>query len=498
MYQLHTEVFSLLLAIPVLVFLWSRKLAAHEHEYPPLVRTSIPWIGNAIQYAYNPIALFERCRLQYGPVYKIRLGGRHVTVVSTSETIASVYRDHGKKLNSGEQNMWLFNAVADIPVANKFIYEVTDGMLFPIIADCLSKGSLMTFTSDFGKHAVNFIEEMLSTDGGTILPLVDLVGEVMYKSTSLAIFGPLFPLSSHHDFALLDRNVHLIILKIPFVAQPAIKARERLLAQVVEYIAEGWREEGDGYIEGGSELASGCIRVLKSLKLSDTDVGAAFLSFMWGIHAMSVRSVFWMMAHLLVHGDALQRVRQEIDKGLGEEPDRLKSLLAEGPQALDETRFPLLDSAIKETLRQITVTGGIREALFDTEIRGSDQAYLIPKGEFVLAYPRAQNHDQRLYPEPHKYKVDRFLDPDTGKILDSLARINWGGGAHLCKGRHFAQFSLKCVAVVCLHFLDMSPLSGPDGAIMYPKMSPRSVGVLQVDEKWRVHVQRRKRGDGGT
>ena len=367
-------------------------------------------------------------RLRYGPVYKILVGGRRITVVSSPDTIANFFRDQTGALHTGKQILQIFRAVGDINIGHEYLHEVTDGMLFPVISDCLSKNNLEIFTSDFAKHFLRFMEPF-STSTSTTLPLVHLVSEGMYKAASLAIFGPLFPTDSHRDFTFVDGNIHMLLLPVPFFGAAAKRARRRLLSQVGEYIKNGWRSEEDGHIEGASELASRCVRILKRCSLSHDNVAATFLAFMWGIHSMSMRSSFWVVAHLLTHENALKSVREEVDNVIAATEGGLHTLF-NSPYALDAMHLPLLDSAVKETMRHITVMGGMREAMADVEIRGADQTYIIRKGELISAYLGAQNHNENEFCDPYAYKFDRFAG-DSGKRLHSLVRMNWGGGRHL-------------------------------------------------------------------
>jgi cytochrome P450 len=360
----------------------------------------------------------------------------HITVVSSTDTITSVFRDT-KVLHVAEQNIQIARVISEVDSHHEcYIYEVTDGLLFPIIAECLSGSSLQKYNSDFTRHFLRYMESFSAATTETTLPLFDLVSEGMYQAASLAVFGPLFPVDSHRDFALLDSNLRLLLLHIPFVGRPAIRARRRLLVQVSAYIKNGWRSEGEGYIEGASELASGCVRVLKNSNISDANIASTLLTFIWGIHAMSMRSSFWVMAHLLTHEDAIKRVREETDRAIATTSGNLDTFF-NLPDALDATRLPLLDSAIKETNRHITVMGGFREAKTDMEIRGTDQTYFVQKGEYVLTYMRAQNHDESDFPEPHLYKFDRYVGAGSEKRLQGLARMTWGGGKHLVGKRPF-------------------------------------------------------------
>ena len=73
-----------------------------------------------------------------------------ITVVSSTDTLASIFRDETKALYAGKQNMRMFHAVAELVINHTFVCEVTDK--FPVIADYLSKSSSDNITTVFAQH----------------------------------------------------------------------------------------------------------------------------------------------------------------------------------------------------------------------------------------------------------------------------------------------------------------------------------------------------------
>ena len=51
------------------------------------------------------------------------------------------------------------------------------------------------------------------------------------------------------------------------------------------------------------------------------------------------------------------------------------------------------------------------------------QGYFIPKGSIVRSNIYAMNHDPKLYPDPDRFVVDRFLDKHRTMSTLSKAKI---------------------------------------------------------------------------
>jgi cytochrome P450 len=111
-----------------------------------------------------------------------------------------------------------------------------------------------------------------------------------------------------------------------------------------------------------------------------------------------------------------------------------------------------LDATIKETLRARPVIVDVaRKLTAPAEVGG----YELSPGTFVLPAIAALHYREDLYPEPHEFRPERFLD---GKV-DNYAWIPFGGGVRRCVGAAFAQYEMR---VILRTLLERAELSAPD------------------------------------
>jgi cytochrome P450 len=92
-----------------------------------------------------------------------------------------------------------------------------------------------------------------------------------------------------------------------------------------------------------------------------------------------------------------------------------------------------------------------RKLIAPAEVGG----YELPAGTFVLPSIAALHFREDLYPEPHEFRPERFLE---GKA-DNYAWIPFGGGVRRCVGAAFAQYEMR---VVLKTILERAELTAPD------------------------------------
>ncbi len=93
--------------------------------------------------------------------------------------------------------------------------------------------------------------------------------------------------------------------------------------------------------------------------------------------------------------------------------------------------------AIDEVLRLYPAGWlGSRRAARDTAFAGVE----IPRGTLVLYSPYLTHRDQRLWPEPHQFRPQRFLDP-----LPAWGFLPFAAGERTCLGSAYARLVLDTV-----------------------------------------------------
>jgi cytochrome P450 len=120
-------------------------------------------------------------------------------------------------------------------------------------------------------------------------------------------------------------------------------------------------------------------------------------------------------------------------------------LLVRNPEVLAKLRESLaageedyLGATVKETLRARPVIVDVARKLKAPATIGD---YELPAGTFVLPAIAALHYREDLFPQPHEFRPERFLE---GKA-DNYAWIPFGGGIRRCIGAAFAEFEMRTI-----------------------------------------------------
>ncbi|PFH47243.1 hypothetical protein AMATHDRAFT_87834 [Amanita thiersii Skay4041] len=143
-----------------------------------------------------------------------------------------------------------------------------------------------------------------------------------------------------------------------------------------------------------------------------------------------------------------KRAQAELDNVVGR--DRLPSF--------DDLRsLHYINALARETMRWLLVVplGVSHMASEDDEYDG----YRIPKGTVVLGNAWAILHDPEMFPNPHKFKPERFLKDgkfNLNGVLDPHD-VAFGFGRRICPGRHLSNNSLLITVASVLAVYDVLP-----------------------------------------
>ncbi|KAF9231617.1 cytochrome P450 [Melanogaster broomeanus] len=265
-------------------------------------------------------------------------------------------------------------------------------------------------------------------------------------------------------------------------------ARERLVANFAKYLQRDVATS-DGL------FASEFTEICKGNNVQGLDGARMALTFMWGAHGNLLNVSFWMVAFLLADSDAFARVRAEIDSAVEGKFGSLETLLAADPDELDEPYFALLTSSIMETMRLTVLHGVTRSAQCDFSLQDGDRTIPIKKGELVWGNIRGAHTDEAIYPNGEKFVVDRFAGHAYRKgqlQTDDKPFFSLGGARHLCKGRWFAMYELRVMAIILFRLFDISPHAEE---WHLPRVHARSAGSIHTQDNVLVQLRPRQTRD---
>lgn len=148
-------------------------------------------------------------------------------------------------------------------------------------------------------------------------------------------------------------------------------------------------------------------------------------------HETTAITLAWIFYFLHRHPETLERLRAEV-LGLGPDPE---------PEAI--ARLPYLDAVCSETMRLRPITPQVvRKLRLPLSLCG----YELPAGTGVSACLLLVHRREDLYPEPEKFRPERFLE----RSYSPFEFLPFGGGARRCLGAAFASYEMKLVVATIL------------------------------------------------
>ncbi|KAJ3498533.1 hypothetical protein NMY22_g19595 [Coprinellus aureogranulatus] len=208
---------------------------------------------------------------------------------------------------------------------------------------------------------------------------------------------------------------------------------------------------------------------------------------------VSLTLSFWLVCTKFP--EVQRRAQAEVDRVC---PDRL-------PDLSDRPQLPVIQSMVYELLRWNPATPvGVPHYVRSTnEYRG----FTIPAGTTVIANMWLMLHDEKVYPDPFEFKIDRFLDQD-GKIVEPGTKrtVNpipdaavFGIGKRKCPGNYIGTDFLFLMVTHLLKTFEASRALDERGkeidppAIYSPGLGRCQRESLRVDASAsRIHLSRKR------
>jgi cytochrome P450 len=189
-------------------------------------------------------------------------------------------------------------------------------------------------------------------------------------------------------------------------------------------------------------------------RLSDQELRDQVMTLMFAGHDTATSTVTFLFYELARNAHEIAPLAEEVDAG----DDLIGGM-------------PRLDMALDETLRMYPPAWiGPRRSIEPFELHGVQ----VPGGVFVNYCSWASHHLAEVFPEPSRFRPDRFA-VEAKAALPKGAYVPFGGGSRTCIGMRFGQLEVKAIAASILRRfrLDLEDPQLRPSIRQMPTLSPR-------------------------
>jgi cytochrome P450 len=430
----------------------------------------LPAAAQFVGFWMRPLAYLERCRARYGKRFTIRLPLTPPFVMLTDpDEVKEVFTAPPDVLRPGQGARVLEPVVG----ANSVIL-LDEGAHME-----QRKLILPAFHGERMERLSGLMEEVAAEEVAVLprevpVALHPRMQELTLKIILRAVFGiepgPRFEALCQRLQTMLafgDRPISLVPPKPDSLVARAlervgpfvefVRNQEEVDKILFELIAERRASESDGddvlamlleaRHEGGSPM-------------SEQEIRDELLTLLVAGHETTATSLAWAFERLVREPAVLARLVEEIDAG--------------------ETAY--VTATIQETLRARPVLPNVAPRLVAKPIEVGGWSY--PTGCSLVANGYLIHHDPDIYPDPHAFRPERFLEQPPG----TYTWIPFGGGRRRCIGASFAMLEMQVVLQTILGSCSVSAAAGGVEVARRRNITVRPVAGARAVLSDRAHV----------
>nr|AJD25189.1 cytochrome P450 CYP78A113 [Salvia miltiorrhiza] len=179
----------------------------------------------------------------------------------------------------------------------------------------------------------------------------------------------------------------------------------------------------------------------KESKLSDLEMIAVLWEMIFrGTDTVAIL-LEWILARMILHPEIQAKAQNEIDNAIG-----LNKMVADS----DLPNLPYIQAIVKETLRLHPpgpLLSWARLAIHDTHVG----PHFVPAGTTAMVNMWAITHDEGVWPEPERFRPERFLEEDVSIMGSDLRLAPFGSGRRVCPGKSMGLATVQLWLAHLLH-----------------------------------------------
>ncbi|KAF7950961.1 uncharacterized protein EAE97_002513 [Botrytis byssoidea] len=408
--------------IAVYGFLHALLHYTQDESEPPLISTSLPFIGTMIQLSRKKTKFYIELRNKHDlPIYTLRIPGARLYVVNSMSLIPVVQRQYKDLAFPPLEAMGAMSVCGSSKIANDILNANTNGeegdwgysmTFYKTIHKPLSPGPELDAMNRI--MAQNITASLDGIKGKLVVSLFDFIKREIAIAMTDSVYGPQ---NSFKDPVVADGfwkskpGVAILLMNLfpSILSRECYQAREYMTRAFNKYFENGGHNEASALMKARFNHST-------EHKLPVEDIARFEVGNTIGLLSNTSPSAFWMVYHATTTKNGKIITIRTIDM------TRVK------------VDCPILVSTLQEVLRVQTIGMSTRMVMKDLLLDGK---YLLKKGNTLLIPGPVQHTGKSAWgPDVETFNHLRFL-PEN-KRHNPIAFRGFGGGTTLCPGRHFA------------------------------------------------------------
>nr|WBV80359.1 lanosterol 14-alpha demethylase [Malassezia pachydermatis] len=479
------------IAVAIVLNILFQVLVPRDKSLPPVVFHWVPIIGSAVTYGMDPYRFFFECRKKYGDVFTFRLLGRDITVALGPKGSNLVFNGRLAQVSAEDAYTSLTT-----PVFGKgVVYDVPNAVLMEqkrFVKSGLSTENFRKYVGLISEEVTDFVKNdaafrpLQTGQKSVTVDIFDVFSEITILTASHTLQGKEVRENLDKSFAKLyhdlDSGFTPINFVIPNLPLPNNFRRDRAQRQMSDFYMGIIKKRREGSVEGTDhDMISALMEqsYKNGREINDREIAHMMIALLMAGQHTSSATGSWAMLRLAS--------RPEFIEALYQEQLRVYSDGAGGFAPLDydtqKTSVPVLDAVVRETLRMHPPIHSImRKVKSDLAVpptlaapaghkAGDNDAYVIPKGHYVIAAPGVSQIDPELWDHADEFDPNRWLtgkakglELSNGEEVDygwgmvstggNSPYLPFGAGRHRCIGEQFAYLQLGTIISMFVRSFD--------------------------------------------